>query len=277
MNPADIPAFRGYRAPNDADAIDRARSQIATSFGMLDIPMTIASASVPGNSNGWVLFNIAGTSLYVDNNPSLGNAAALLQFNTQQDAGAAQFYAQAGQSWENLPYKQIALSWAAQSGKTMRLMYSMDGRVFPSGAGAAVSATIVNVLASAVPTTEGGVTYGVAFKSVAALVAGTPENVWSAASNVNGVLLHRFDWLSNAVIANEPLPESFLCKATAPTSHTDGVVISFPTFVALAGTKVHCSMSVRAINIPAALRGDAIVAGATNESQGYRTAFYTLK
>lgn len=276
MNVADIPNFNGYRAPSDAGALDRARSQIATNFAQLDIPMTLASTAFPGNSNGWVVFNIAGTTLYVDTDPTLGNAVASLQFNSQQDAGAAKFYAQAGQNWESLTFKQVALSWAAQPGKIMRLMYSMDGRVFPSNAGASVAATIANAASAPVPVSEQGIVFGASFKSMTSLVAGTPENVWSAAANVNGVIVFQAEYMAQVTPATGAI--NFACKATAPTTPTDGTVIATNSGGWALGTAFFSVLKLnRAINVLPALRGDFGLWGGVTETLGYRNCLYTLK
>lgn len=274
MNPADIPIFRGYRTPADSDALDRARSQISTGFAQVDIPMTVASASTPGNSNGWMIFNVAGDFLYVDNDPVASAGLASLQFNVQQDAAGAKFYIQPGFTVRTV-FKQLALSWAAQAGKSLRLLVGNGDQVWPAFT-AQLAATINNTAASPANIAEQGFIYGASYKSNTALLATTPEPVFSAASNTNGATIWQAEGGAGSTVAM--LDFSLVCKATAPATSFDGVIVAIGAPSAcMAGFFFNAMRMARAVNIPAGLRADFMSQSAETGVAVLRSVLYTLK
>jgi hypothetical protein len=260
-DPTAIPRFHGYRPPGGAD-FEGARTQFQTGFGQLDISLAAASTSYPGNSNGVVIVPVAGDFLYVDTDPLVSNGVVTLQFNVQQDAGGAKFYAQPA-AWWNTTFKQLALSWAAQPGKSIRLIYSTGDR-------AGLAASIVQTLV-----TDSGINYGVSFRSSAALPVITPENVWAAASNVNGVSVWQAEGLNFNTTGMALM--TFLCKATPPSVLSDGVIVAQSTSLNNFTANFSATAQMqRATNIPAGLRGDWIV-GVNGDVTGFRSVLYTLK
>jgi hypothetical protein len=99
---------------------DRARSMIATPFEYVDIDMSAAGSNQ--------IFNVSGDFLFVDGSST---GVATLEVNNQYNDPAAPFQVQAGFGLQCL-FKQIKLSWAAQDGKKLRILYSTGARVVPT-------------------------------------------------------------------------------------------------------------------------------------------------
>jgi hypothetical protein len=124
--------FKDYeRGPS----FDRARSQIATPFQYLDIDLDTATSNQ--------IVNVSGDFLYVD---AASTGAVTLELNNQYNDPSAPFYAQPGFGLAAL-FKQLKLSWSAQPGKFIRLMYSTGDRVVPT------NSTTIN---GTVSTVDGG-------------------------------------------------------------------------------------------------------------------------
>lgn len=102
---------------------DRARSMIATPFQYVDIALDVAATDQ--------IFNVSGDFLYCD---AATTGAAELELNNQYNDSAAPFTLQQGFALECL-FKQIKLSWTAQPGKKIRLLYSTGARIVPTNIG----------------------------------------------------------------------------------------------------------------------------------------------
>jgi hypothetical protein len=113
----DSPLFNGYEAGPD---FDRARSMIATPFQYTDVDLSTAGVNV--------VLPIAGDFIYLD--PAY-NGVVTIELNNQYNDAAAPFQANAGWALQAV-FKQVKLSWAAQAGKKVRLMYSTGERVVPA-------------------------------------------------------------------------------------------------------------------------------------------------
>lgn len=123
--------FNGYDVGPD---FDRARSQIATPFQYIDIALDVAATNQ--------IFDVSGDFLYCDPDPMGSLAAgglskagvAVIELNNQQNAPVAPFFVQPGFAMSAL-YKQIKLSWPAQPGKALRLMFSTGEQIVPTNTG----------------------------------------------------------------------------------------------------------------------------------------------
>jgi hypothetical protein len=112
---------------------DRARSMISTPFQYVDIALDVASSDQ--------IFNVSGDFLYCD---AATTGVAELELNNQYNDSAAPFTLQQGFALECL-FKQIKLSWTAQPGKKIRLLYSTGARIVPTNIGAIVgTVSVVN-------------------------------------------------------------------------------------------------------------------------------------
>lgn len=197
----DKPNFHGYEIGPD---FDRARSLIATPFQYKDIDLTIAGVNE--------IVNISGDFLYID--PS-STGVATLELNNQYNDPAAPFYIQSGFAI-NAIFKQIKLSWVAQAGKKIRLMYSTGERVVPAfSAQLSISGNVSMV--------DAGEDYNGTFKSTSSLVGLTAEQVFSAATNTNGaIVFSAYGCAYNG--GNQIL--ALIAKAGAPATLIDGDVLA---------------------------------------------------
>lgn len=188
-------------------SFDRARTLAATPFQYVDIPLDTAGSNV--------VFNVSGDFLYCDVS---SDGIATMELNNQYNDPAAPFQIQANFAISAI-FKQIKVSWAAQSGKKLRIMYSTGDRVIPANSG------IQNVTISGTPTVKiyDDLEYTNSFSSVALSPANTALQVFPASQNINGVILIRAYGVSDqAGVAGNM---SLLAKSTAPTSIIDGDVI----------------------------------------------------
>jgi hypothetical protein len=218
MNKKDIPNFEGY-APSPRD-FDAARTQIYTPFAFQDFDLTNARTAADPLS----IVNISGDFLYVDPDPTFSNGVATLELNTQQDAQRAPFYLEPRFALAAM-FKQIKLTWAAQPGKKLRILYSTGERVIPTNSAISTIGSILNPVS--VYQARDEVTPGVFYQSQTAFTNAIVEAVLAAASNTGGVVVHDSGLI--AVAASDG-SASLLAKATAPTSVVDGLLIAFGSY-----------------------------------------------
>lgn len=138
-----------------------------------------------------------------------------------------------GQGLENTPYRRLVIQDASGAPNSGTVLVSeanfIDQTLYGSiTLGSAVALDAATLLAleqiNLRPEAETG-----NYKSTAAAVGGTAEQIFSAAANINGAILLSggISTLSSVGIVYP----SFLAKATAPISVTDGsVVFSAPCF-----------------------------------------------
>lgn len=207
MNPRDVPHFNGYETP--VSDFNRARTLIATPFQKWDLDLT--------NAGDQILEGVSGDFLYIDTDPQQSNGVATIQLNVQQDVAVAPFYVQPG--WAiNAVFKRVRVTWSAQPGKRLRLMYSTGERVVPAN-----TATIN--ISNTVGVQEQGFAYGASYKSTTGLAAGTPDTIWTPAANVNGAVL----WAAFAATRNQTptfTAMSLLAKTAAPGTVIDGDLLT---------------------------------------------------
>lgn len=189
---------RQFNTWENGPDFDRARTQIATPFQYVDIKLDVATVNQ--------IVNISGDFLYVD---ASSTGSVTLELNNQYNDASAPFYASAGFGLNAL-FKQVKLSWVAQAGKKVRIMYSTGDKVVPT------NSTTVN---GYVNTVDGGLSRtiaGQAFLSGAGQVA------------VAGQYAHVQLWNAPAT------GKSLIIEAIAISSATAQVVYVSRSAVALA-------------------------------------------
>lgn len=248
MHPKQFP-FNGYEQGPD---FDRARSQIATPFQYVDIALDVAASNQ--------VYNVSGDFLYVDASSS---GVATLELNNQYNDPSAPFYIQAGFGLNAL-FKQVKLSWAAQAGKRIRLMYSTGDRVVPT------NSTTIN---GTVTTVNNGFSYGASYKSSTLMAGSTPDLVFNAASNPNGAVIWRGSFISRQ--GNTASGAAFIAKATAPGTVIDGDVILATDSIGVDGVNYNYNGRLETpIRVPAG-KGVYYITGFA-ENGSYRNLLYTL-
>lgn len=244
--------FRTYEKGPD---FERARTQIATPFQYIDIPLDTADSNK--------IFNISGDFLYVD---PASTGVATIELNNQYQDKAAPFYIQSGFALQAV-FKQVKLTWAAQAGKFLRLLYSTGDRVVPAFSAALSITGLVN-------TQPYGITYASSFASDNLHSANSPSTVFLPAANTGGAVVWAAEFSSgNGSSAWQQA--SFVAKSSAPTTVKDGVVVAGVSGYAANGTNIVATgQLVNPIRLPAGL--GLYFISSQGESMGFRSALYTL-
>ena len=181
---------------------DRARSMIATPFQYVDIALNVAGVNQ--------IFNVSGDFLYVD---ASSTGLVTLELNNQYNDPSAPFQVSAGFGLQAL-FKQLKLTWAAQAGKKIRLMYSTGDKVVPTNS---------TTISGSVSVSSTGNAYTGSYKSVTAMAANTPDTVFAPGANANGAIVWTADYVSNQAAAGAAC---FIAKNAAPATVIDGDVLS---------------------------------------------------
>ena len=243
-----------YKNYDSSADFDRARFQLSTPFQYIDIALDVAASNQQ--------IEIAGDFLYVD---TVFDGVVTIELNIQQDAPMAPFQIKAGFAMEAL-FKKLKVSWAAQPGKKIRILYSTGQKIIPSLTGSLIITGIVNTL-------EDGISYNGSYKSIASLASGTAEVVFAAAANINGALVYRSEFWENSATVH--VFGAFLEKATAPLLVTDGNVLCGVSGSALmAGNFATFGKSEKTFKIPAG-RGLFYITNALAIAS-QRSCLYTL-
>lgn len=232
---------------------DRARTQIATPFQYIDIPLDTAASNQ--------IYNVSGDFLYLD---ASSTGTVTLELNNQYNDAAAPFQASAGFGLNAL-FKQLKISWTAQAGKKVRLMYSTGDRIVPT------NSTTIN---GTVTTTDNGVLPGAVFVSNAALAAGATETVFLPAANVNGAVIHAVDGHTQSAASQIC---ALLAKSAAPANYADGRPVCGPAVCTTTGITPGWQpyRLARSIRIPAGL-GLYFYSQALENGAPFRSVAYTL-
>ncbi len=228
---------------------DRARSMIATPFQYVDIALDVAGVNQ--------IFNVSGDFLYVD---ASSTGLVTLELNNQYNDPSAPFQVSAGFGLQAL-FKQLKLTWAAQAGKKIRLMYSTGDKVVPTNS---------TTISGSVVVSTSGYTYGAAYRSITTLAANTPDTIFTPAANVNGAIL----WSGAYVMSSLGGTGVFIAKTAAPASIIDGDVILSPTNFNVGGGN-NFGMSIDAPVKIAAGKGLYRISQAA-ETYSVSKALYTL-
>lgn len=246
------PIYNGYEvSPSD---FERARTQIATPFQYIDFDLTNADTNE--------IINIAGDFLYVD---AYSTGQATIELNNNYSDKEAPFLVQAGFAI-NATFKQLRMSWAAQPGKVLRILYSTGDRVVPANAGV-TSATINNSILNSGNVNETGYQYSGSYKSMTAMAANTPDTIFTPASNINGAIL----WFADSYTAGSAIYNAIVAKNSAPTSVIDGDVLSEFNWPAVNQGIARVSRPIKI----AAGKGVYAISSAA-ETAGFRKALYSL-
>lgn len=275
-------AGRRYHELVDPLTADK-RGRIIPAYGvrLYVLDLTTARAAVPLGLKGDVWFcdyNSTGVATIQNNNTSEGAMPAL---------------ALAGLG--NMPFDDLFITHAAQAGLVLNLWvgYGADF-IAPTSAIAtigsitnavkikdssgntidSISSTALMALATRnLVVVEGGDTYGASFSSSGALTANTPQAVLAAASNTNGAIVHRARGFSQNATGMPGY--SFLEKATAPASSTDGNILAGGIAGAiLASIWLANATQEKPSRIAAGRRLDWIVS--ITETVGQRSALWTV-
>lgn len=198
MRPSQQP-FNGYDQGPD---FDRARSQIATPFQYVDIALDVAGVNQ--------IFNVSGDFLYVD---ASSTGTATMELNNQYNDASAPFQINAGFGLQAL-FKQLKLSWNAQAGKRLRLMYSTGDKVVPTNS---------TTISGGVNVSLAGNQYANSYDSLTALAANTPETIFTPAANVNGAVVVSAEYNTFSTAAF--MAFGFVAKTAAPANVLDGDLI----------------------------------------------------
>jgi len=260
------PDFPGISKPStDFGAlIDGRRSYLS----MIVIDLSVARNFGNGTAGQ---FRIAGNSFFVDQGGDVGNARVIFE-NVQDDSslsanlngGAVAVAPLVNAGFViKVPFTSIRVQNGVQAGKVLRVFYGVDVDFTPSlNANLAITGT-VNAI-------NYGQTYGASYKSNTAMLANTPDTVFTGAANVNGAYV----WSAAAVTTCAAINTgSYLAKATAPASAIDGDVIYLAS--ALAGQCSNGSQMPNAIFI-AAGKGLFWISTGNEAAPCLREVLYTL-
>lgn len=235
--------FNGYEQGPD---FDRARSMIATPFQYVDIALDVAGVNAS--------YNVSGDFLYVD---ASSTGTATLELNNQYNDPSAPFQISAGFGLQAL-FKQLKLTWTAQAGKRLRLMYSTGDKVVPTNS---------TTISGSVSVVQTGYSYTNSHQAYSGMAANTPATIFTPAANVKGAIV-----VAAQIQTHNPSGVSvMIAKNAAPASITDGDVILAQLNSA---AYIPASQLQTPIFIAAGLGLYTICNVA--ETNGFRAALYTL-
>jgi len=204
------------------------------------------------------LFDLSGNSLA---------GIARVHFQDQNISPVGTYLTILPQFIGHLPFTQLAIENQAQAGKFLQIIYGWDLDLQPG--------TSNNVQITGIPTVvDVGFSWATSYKSTTALLANTPENIFSAASNtLGGTLWEASAYSANGAVINNYA--SYLMKATAPGTVIDGDVLAVTRQNSAAGvfSSGHVWHS-RSIRFAAGKRLDYIATNA--EAGALRAALYSL-
>ena len=242
--------FNGYEQGPD---FDRARSMIATPFQYIDVALDVAGSNQ--------VFNVSGDFLYVD---AISTGQATLELNNQYNDPSAPFQISAGFGLQAL-FKQLKLTWAAQAGKRLRLMYSTGDKVVPTNS---------TTISGSVSVNNSGFEYTGNYKSIIAKGGNVSDQIVAPAANVNGLVLWSASFSSETVVVAFHYA-CILAKNAAPATVIDGDVIVSPINSTTRNANYGTDGQLLApVKIAAGLGLYFIATNA--ESNTFRSALYTL-
>lgn len=239
-----------------------------------DLDLSIARSLA--NNTAQVL-EFTGNVLYIDQNPSDGNATVYFE-DQATDKVACPFYVSPGSIFK-MTYSRLTFENAAQAGKKIRIIYGVDLDFSPNTS--SQTATIVsNTTANPIPVSalnplpvisrQG---YTNSYQNGQAMAAASPNQIIAPASNVNGAVIHRAT-INSFVPAGPGNVVTMLAKNANPTSAVDGDVILIALNTITSGGNNYVGVLERDILIPA---GKGLYFWANiGESTGTRQVLYTL-
>jgi len=206
-----ITDFHGMEA---GPSFDRARQLISTPFQYLDIALDTQGTNQ--------IFNIAGDFLFFD---VASTGIATMELNNQYNDPAAPFTVQANFAIAAV-FKQIKLSWAAQAGKKLRIMFSTGDRVIPANSGVqsvTISGTPTVLLSGTPQVSQKASDYTATWCQNISLLTNSAVQIVSPSLNVNGMEVINAE--GNFYCTGEAM-SSLIAKTSAPSTSTDGDVLA---------------------------------------------------
>jgi hypothetical protein len=273
VNDRPAPSFAGLRPPSVPFTEVRDRTRAFPLY--FDVDLTAARSIAAGTH---LTLPLAGNFFYIDQDPA-NVGFATVRFVDNQSVIDTPIFVGPGANWK-VPFTGLVIENTAQAGKRLRIIYSVDQDAVPginaqvviNGAVGVQGPHAINsgpVLADLpVLTREVGALYGASNNTNVNLAAGATATMVTAASNVNGVLVHRA-FISTKAAADQEC--AMLAKATAPTSVIDGDCIVAAT--ALANTVGYDRLQ-EALFIPAG-KGIFLFSNVL-ETLSYKSLLYTI-
>ena len=195
--------MKNFKGIEQGPDFGRAQNLLSTPFQFIDIKLDTAGDKV--------IFEVAGDFLYFD---AISTGTVTLELNNQYNDPAAPFQCSAGFGINAL-FKRLKISWAAQAGKTVRIMYSTGDRIVPT------NSTSIN---GVVTVNQSGYSITSSFSSTVALGANTAEAVFLPAANTNGAVI--WEAVSNDV-SNVTFQNALVAHTSAPGSISTGKTLTF--------------------------------------------------
>lgn len=187
-----------------------------------DVALDTARSAAAGTG---LVLPISGNAFYCDANPGDGNAYVHFQ-DTNFDRSPAPLYVSPGVIF-NIPFTQVLIENSAQPGKKIRIAYGIDID-FQPGSVAQIAVTNAGGYTAVRPEQQTGF-----YNTSVAMVANTPETVFTPASNVNGAIILSAGCLQ--VIASAPSTAYLITKSSAPVSINDGSILFHPSGLSING------------------------------------------
>jgi len=206
-----------------------------------DIDLTTARSIAAGTA---LKLDIAGNSFFTDADTTNGGNAIVHFQDVSLGNTSAPFFVSPG-FIANVGFTQLLIENAAQTGKRMRIFYGVDID-FQAGVNASIA---IGGTVSVGNNVQIANSYTQSYKSSTALAANTPEQVFSAAANVNGAVVSRLQAVTGTAVTYPLI--AFIAKATAPANILDGDVIAQQDFYFSASGPVLSLKSETEIIIPA--------------------------
>jgi len=278
-NERQAPNFPGLRPPSVpfTEVRDRRRAQLQ----YLDLDLT-AARSISGNTAA--VLPIAGNFLYIDQDPQ-NVGFATVRFVDNNSVLDTPIAVGPGSTWK-VPFTGLLIENAAQGGKRLRIIYSVDVDAVPginaqvviNGAVGVQGPRAINgapVLADLpVLIRDVGTNYGASYKSNAALAANTSDTVFSAAANVNGAIVwEAYAMSENAGAALQSI--AWAAHTAPPNNVVVGDVLASNDSSALTAALFVMFASLRTPRFIPAGKGFYFT-GNVAEAAAMRSATYTL-
>ena len=201
-----MPDFAGIRAPSiDFQEVRDMRRSLPW---YVDVDLSTARSLAAGTAS---IINAAGTVIFIDQDPTVGNGTIHFQ-DTTQGITSSPIYVAAGSIFQ-IPFTQLMIENIAQAGKKLRIHFGVDLDFKPSLSSALTLSGTIN-------TSEQGIAYNANFKANSNLAANTAETILLPASNTNGVLILEVNGQSDHGLNGAIL--GLIAKTSAPANITDG-------------------------------------------------------
>lgn len=227
-------------------------------------------------ANTQLVIGIAGNSFYADADTTNGGNAVVTFQDTNLGESGAPFFISPG-FIANVGFTQLLIENTAQAGKRLRIFYGVDID-FQAGVNSsiAISGTvqISNTLAQKIPMYLAGYDYGASYKSTSAMLANTPEIIFTPAANANGAILHTAAFFSIVATGNPSLM-NLVAKNAAPANVLDGDIILSPTAMGLGGSNWASGQLINPVKIPSG-KGLYAISNIAELGAQMRSALYTL-